>query len=68
MFMTVEEMYAFKSKYEAVIEEAQRKLSVIDEFIAFAEAKGTVKSEPETENEEENVVFDEVETADEEIA
>lgn len=45
MFLTIEEMYAFKEKYEAEITELERKKAVVDEFIAFAEAKELVKSE-----------------------
>lgn len=64
MFISIEEMYDFKAKYEAEIEEIQRKLSVIDEFIAFAEAKEVDKSETT----EEVVDFQEEETAVEETA
>lgn len=57
MFLTIEEMYEFKAKYEQEISELERKKAVVDEFIAFAEAKEVVKSkdcetdeEVETEN------------------
>ncbi len=52
MFLTIEEMYAFKEKYESEIAELERKKSVVDEFIAFAEAKEVVKSEGEIATEE----------------
>lgn len=52
MFLTIEELYAFKEKYEAEIAELNRKKAVVDEFIAFAEAKEVVKSEEETAIEE----------------
>lgn len=55
MFLTIEEMYAFKEKYENEISELIRKKAVVDEFIAFAEAKETVKSEEETEAETDTV-------------
>lgn len=45
MFLTIEELYTFKTKYEIEIEELQRKKAVVDEFIAFAEAKEVAKSE-----------------------
>lgn len=47
MFLTIEELYAFKEKYESEIKELERKKAVVDEFIIFAEAKETVKSEEE---------------------
>lgn len=47
MFLTIEELYAFKEKYESEIKELERKKSVVDEFIAFAEAKEVVKSDEE---------------------
>lgn len=53
MFLTIEELYAFKNKYEEEIAELQRKKSVVDEFIAFAESKENVKSDEETEEVEE---------------
>lgn len=53
--LTIEEMYAFKAKYEAEIAELERKKAVVDEFIAFAEAKELAKSE-ETETETETEV------------
>jgi hypothetical protein len=53
MFLTIEELCAFKSKYEEEIAELQRKKSVVDEFIAFAESKENVKSDEETEEVEE---------------
>ena len=56
MFLTIEEMYAFKAKYEEQIAELNRKKAVVDEFIAFAEAKEVVKSE------EEETAIEEVET------
>ena len=56
MFLTIEELYAFKEKYEAEIAELNRKKAVVDEFIAFAEAKGVSKSE------EEETAIEEVET------
>ena len=49
-------MYAFKEKYEAEIAELNRKKAVVDEFIAFAEAKEVAKSE------EEETAIEEVET------
>lgn len=45
MFLTIEEMYEFKAKYEQEISELERKKAVVDEFIAFAEAKEVVKIE-----------------------
>lgn len=57
MFLTIEEMYAFKAKYEEQIAELNRKKAVVDEFIAFAEAKEVVKSD-----EEEETAIEEVET------
>ena len=56
MFLTIEELYAFKEKYEEQIAELNRKKAVVDEFIAFAEAKEVVKSE------EEETAIEEVET------
>ena len=56
MFLTIDELYAFKEKYEAEIAELNRKKAVVDEFIAFAEAKEVVKSE------EEETAIEEVET------
>lgn len=53
MFLTIEELYAFKEKYESEIKELERKKAVVDEFILFAEAKETVKSEEEVETETE---------------
>jgi hypothetical protein len=47
MFLTIEELYAFKEKYESEIKELERKKAVVDEFIAFAEAKEVVKSDEE---------------------
>lgn len=52
MFLTIEEMYAFKAKYEEQIAELNRKKAVVDEFIAFAEAKEVAKSEEVDETEE----------------
>lgn len=57
MFLTIEEMYAFKAKYEEQIAELNRKKAVVDEFIAFAEAKEVVKSD-----EEETATEEEIET------
>ena len=57
MFLTIEELYAFKEKYEAEIAELNRKKAVVDELIAFAEAKELVKSD-----EEETAIEEEVET------
>lgn len=47
MFLTIEELYAFKEKYESEIKELERKKAVVDEFIAFAEAKEVAKSDEE---------------------
>lgn len=58
MFLTIEELYAFKEKYEEEIAELQRKKSVVDEFIAFAEAKEVDKSEEVDETVEEEVETD----------
>lgn len=63
MFLTIEEMYAFKEKYENEISELIRKKAVVDEFIAFAEAKETVKSEEENEIEETEAETDTVDNA-----
>ena len=52
MFLTIEEMYAFKANYEKEIAELERKKAVVDEFIAFAEAKEVVKSEEVDETEQ----------------
>lgn len=57
MIMTVEEMYEFKARYEKEIEELKRKKAVVDEFIAFTEAKGAIEDvsqdcEPEDVEEE----------------
>lgn len=57
MFLTIDELYAFKEKYEAEIAELNRKKAVVDELIAFAEAKELVKSD-----EEETAIEEEVET------
>ena len=53
MFLTIEELYAFKARYEEEISEINRKKAVVDEFIAFAEAKQLDKSEEEVETETE---------------
>ena len=53
MFLTIEELYAFKEKYEAEIAELNRKKAVVDEFIAFAETKEVAKSEEVDETNEE---------------
>ena len=45
MFLTIEELYSFKEKYEAEISELQRKKLVVDELIAYAEAKEEVTTE-----------------------
>ena len=47
MFLTIEELYAFKEKYESEIKELERKKAVVDEFIAYAETKEVVKSDEE---------------------
>lgn len=39
MFITVEEMYELKEQYSKQILELEMKKSVVDEFIAIAEAK-----------------------------
>ena len=56
MFITVEEMYALKAEYDKKILELETKKSVINDFIAIAEAKAPVESEEvvETEATEEN--------------
>ena len=53
MFLTIEELYAFKARYEEEISEINRKKAVVDELIAFAEAKKLDKSEEEVETETE---------------
>lgn len=55
MGLTIEELYAFKAKYEAEMAELGRKKAVVDEFIEFAEAKVSAKRE-ETETETETEV------------
>ena len=57
MFLTIEEMYAFKAKYEEQIAELNRKKAVVDEFISSAEAKEVFKSD-----EEETATEEEIET------
>ena len=57
MFLTIEELYAFKEKYESEIKELERKKAVVDEFIAYAETKEVVKSD-----EEETATEEEIET------
>ena len=57
MFLTIEELYAFKEKYEAEIAELNRKKAVVDELIVFASSKEVVKSD-----EEETAIEEEVET------
>ena len=57
MFLTIEELYAFKEKYEAEISELNRKKAVVDELIVFASSKEVVKSD-----EEETAIEEEVET------
>lgn len=47
MFITVEEMYALKASYEKAIIELEMKKSVVDEFIAIAEAKELPKVDEE---------------------
>lgn len=66
MFLTIEEMYAFKAKYEVEIAELERKKAVVDEFIAFAEAKEVDKSE-DCETTEEVETESEVETEEETV-
>ena len=56
MFLTIEELYAFKEKYEAEISELNRKKAVVDELIVFASSKEVVKSD------EEETAIEEVET------
>ena len=53
MFLTIEELYAFKAKYEEQIAELNRKKAVVDEFIAFAEAKAPVEEVVEVQEETE---------------
>lgn len=58
MYITVEEMYAMKEKYEKEMLELEMKKSVVEDFIRFAEAKKPVEEateEVETENEEYNL-------------
>lgn len=59
MGLTIEELYAFKEKYEEQIEELQRKKAVVDEFISFAASKEVVKSE-EVETFQEETATEEV--------
>lgn len=59
MVLTIEELYAFKEKYATEIEELNRKMAVVDEFIAFAEAKAPVEEVVE--------VQEETETANEDV-
>lgn len=46
MFLTIEEMYAFRAKYLEEIAELEAKVAVVSDFIAFAENK-TVEEKPE---------------------
>lgn len=39
MNLTIEELYIFKEEYQKQAEEALRKVEVVKEFIAYAEAK-----------------------------
>ena len=48
MGLTIEELYSFKEKYENEIKELERKKSVVDEFILFAEAKHIAEVQEET--------------------
>jgi hypothetical protein len=57
MQLSTTECADFKAKYEEQIAELNRKKAVVDEFIAFAEAKEVVKSD-----EEETAVEEEIET------
>lgn len=60
MYITIEEMYELKNKYSKEILELEMKKAVVDDLIAFAEAKEPCKSD-----EEEVEEIEEVETAEE---
>lgn len=63
MYMTIEEMYAFKNKYEQEILELQRKKAVVDEFIAFAEAKECDKSDEQIQSEDAETDYEQQENS-----
>ena len=62
MFISIEEMYAFKAQYLEEIAELQAKVAVVDDFIAFAEGKKVEEPQVETEEVVEEVA-EEVSTA-----
>lgn len=45
MNLTIEELYIFKEEYQKQAEEALRKVEVVKEFIAYAEAKTVNETE-----------------------
>jgi hypothetical protein len=55
MFITVEEMYAMREEYDKQIVELEMKKSVVNDFIALAEAKEQAKRAIEIETETETV-------------
>ena len=55
MFITVEEMYAMREEYDKQIVELEMKKSVVNDFIALAEAKEQAKRATEIETETETV-------------
>lgn len=59
MFLTIEEMYAFKAKYEAEIARTQLKLEVLDELLALVPQQEPVVEEA-VESEEETKLVDEL--------
>jgi hypothetical protein len=55
MFITVEEMYELKEQYSKQILELEMKKAVVDEFIAFAEAKSPIEEVAVEETETEDI-------------
>jgi hypothetical protein len=45
MNLTIEELYIFKEEYQKQAEEALRKVEVVKDFIAYAEAKTVNETE-----------------------
>lgn len=65
MYVTIDELLAFKAQYDEQIAELERKKAVVEELIAFAETKVVDKCEEVV---EETEVVEEVESAEVETA
>ena len=61
MFLTIEELIAFKEKYEEEIKELSRKKEVVEDLIQFAKAKEVQKTQEESFHETYEEKYDDTE-------